>query len=427
MSTVSSVANRRLLSIHNHTTPLPEKIDGLVLILPRGDQVFASIATNASETLTQLRLNKTHILNYRINPNTYFSLELSAIGTRYEGVARHIPKANLFELSTPVEQGIPKDITITNTWAAIYALFTLYRTLEYIPIRFVYVPNTEELTRYLLISGLGRLTHNKKKVEGMENAIFLSRSAFWQGAGTTGYHTQGWLLAPTPTFPSLPSFTRSDMVIASHPLRPPKPHAGEVLYRRYCAAVGKSLEFVAFDIDGDPKRDGGLSQHMAAFHKWHNDERVNSAWGERGSLETHRDYIKGLLADPGVVPIMMRWNGELMGYVEIVWAKENHVAQYYPPDSPVGNWERGLHVLVGEDKFLGGSELWLRSLVHYIFLADPRTNRVVGEPKQTNSVILKAAQSAGFHNHATFDFPYKRSCLLFNPRERFFSNADRLY
>ncbi|KAG6887818.1 hypothetical protein C0992_010578 [Termitomyces sp. T32_za158] len=354
MSIANSVANRRLLSIHNHTTSLPEKIDGLVLILPRGDKVFAAVTTSASGTLTQLQLNKTHILDYRINLSASFSLELSAIGTRYEGVADHIPKANLFELSTPVEQGIPKDITIADTWAAIYALFTLYRTLEHLPIRFVSVPNTEELTRYLLISGLGRGIHGKEKAECTENVIFLSRAAFWQGAGTTGYHTQGWLLTPTPTFPNIPSFTRSDMVIASHPLRPPKPRPGEVLYRRYCAAVGKSLEFVAFDINGDPKRDGGLSQHMAAFHKWHNDERINSAWGERGSLETHRDYIRGLLADPGVVPIMMRWNGELMGYVEIVWVKENHVAQYYPSDLSVGDWERGLHVLVGEEKFLGG-------------------------------------------------------------------------
>ncbi|KAG6872098.1 hypothetical protein C0995_013022 [Termitomyces sp. Mi166 len=404
MSTASSIANRRLLSIHNHTTLLPEKIDGLVLILPRGDQVFANVTTNASGTLTQLRLNKTYILNYRIDPNVSLSLELSAIGTRYEGVAEHIPKANLFELFTPVEHGIPKDITIADTWAAIYALFTLYHTLEHIPVRFVSVPNTEELTHYLSISGLGRLAHSKKKVEDTENVIFLSRAAFWQGAGTTGYHTQAWLLTPMPTFPSIPSFTRSDMVITSHPLRPPRPRPGEVLYRRYCAAVGKSLEFVAFDLEGDPKRDGGLSQHMAAFHKWHNDERVNSAWGERGSLETHRDYIKDLLADPGVLPIMMRWNGELMGYVEIVWAKENHVAQYYPSDCVVGDWERGLHVLVGEEKFLGGSELWLRSLVHYVFLADSRTNRVVGEPKQANTTILKAAQSAGFHSHAVGAF-----------------------
>ncbi|KAG6853013.1 hypothetical protein C0991_007496, partial [Blastosporella zonata] len=349
-------------------------------------------------------------------------------GTRYEGATDHIPKTNLFEFSSPDEHpGIPKGVTVPEIWAAIYTLFTLYRTQEHILVRFSSIPNSEELMRYLSISGLGRVAQGTKLPDAVANGIFLSRAAFWQGAGTTGYHSQGWLLAPPSIFPTLPAFTRSDMVIASHPLRPPKPRAGEVLYRRYCSAVGKSLEFVAFDIEGNPKRDGGLSQHMAAFHKWHNDERVNSAWGERGSLETHREYIEGLLADPGVVPVMMTWDGELMGYVEIVWAKENHVSQYFPEDCTVGDWERGIHVLVGENKFLGGSELWLRSMVHYIFLADPRTNRVVGEPKKSNALMIKSAQAAGFHVQATIDFPYKRSVLIFNPREKFFSDSDRLY
>ncbi|KAH0582023.1 hypothetical protein H2248_011679 [Termitomyces sp. 'cryptogamus'] len=110
----------------------------------------------------------------------------------------------------------------------------------------------------------------KEKVESMEYAIFLSRSAFWQGGGLIGYNTQGWLLTPTPTLPR------------------------EVLYRRYCAAVGKSLEFIALDVDGDSKRDCDLSQHMVAFHKWHTDERVNSAW-ENVEAWKHTEIISRAL------------------------------------------------------------------------------------------------------------------------------------
>ena len=51
---------------------------------------------------------------------------------------------------------------------------------------------------------------------------------------------------------------------------------------------------------------------------------------------------------------MLSWNGELMGYVEIVYTKEDHVAMNYPAGVVPGEWERGIHVLVGEDKFLGG-------------------------------------------------------------------------
>lgn len=74
---------------------------------------------------------------------------------------------------------------------------------------------------------------------------------------------------------------------------------------------------------------------MAAFHKWHNDKRVNSA-GESEGAWRRRGHVKEILADTGVVPIMMSWDGKLMGYV-IVWVKENHVAQYYPVDAVIGD------------------------------------------------------------------------------------------
>lgn len=359
----SNAAARRLLAIHNHTNggkAIPENAEGLIVVLPRGGNVTARTTTDISGTLTQLRLNKTPILDYHVRPNISLTFELSSVGTRYEGATTHLPKYNGVEASakfTSEDTGKPSNcVTIHDIWAAIYALFTIYHTQEYIPLTFTSIANEGELRKYLIISGLGRAYQGNKLAPIAADYIFLSKAAFWQGAGTTGYHNRGWLLSPAPVYPSLPSFTRSDMVIASHPLRPPKPQPGEILYRRYCAAVGQTLEIVSFDLEGPEGRagaDNGLSKHMAAFHKWHNDERVNSAWGERGSLETHREYIEGLLRDPGVVPCMMSWDGELMGYVEIVWVKENHAGQYYPADVTIGEWERGVHVLVGEDKFRG--------------------------------------------------------------------------
>ncbi len=43
------------------------------------------------------------------------------------------------------------------------------------------------------------------------------------------------------------------------------------------------------------------------------------------------------------------------------------------------------------------AEIWIRSLCHYIFLADPRTDRVVGEPSSDNVPIDKAGIASGFH------------------------------
>jgi hypothetical protein len=108
------------------------------------------------------------------------------------------------------------------------------------------------------------------------------------------------------------------------------------------------LEITYFDLegvyDGAKALGGGLMHHMIA----------NTAWGERGSLETRREYVEQLIADSNVLPCMLSWDGELMGYVEIVFVKEDHVAPHYPSDVVPGDWERGIHGLVGEKRSLGG-------------------------------------------------------------------------
>ncbi|KAF8149406.1 acyl-CoA N-acyltransferase [Crassisporium funariophilum] len=360
-----------------------------------------------------------------------FTFDISSVGTRYEGATTHIPKYSLVSLGAPTPS-MGHVLSIENMWVSVYALFTVYHEQEHIPVVLSGFPNTsnaEDIKRYLLASGLAQTytAGSSQKSQATQNALFLSRAMFWQGSGTHGFHTRSsWLLTPKPTFPSVTSYTRNERVIAMHPLRPPKPQPGEVLYRRWCVPVNQMLEISYFDLegvqDGSHASGSGLSRHMAAFHRWHNDERVNTAWGERGSLETHREYVEGVLSDPHVLPCMFSWDGELSGYMEIVYVKENHVAQHYPAGVIPGDWERGVHVLNGESKFLGGgrADIWLRSLVHYIFLADPRTDRVIGEPSESNRAIMKVALNAGFHVETVFDFPYKRSAMILNPRDRFF-------
>ena len=154
-----------------------------------------------------------------------------------------------------------------------------------------------------------------------EKAIFLLRGTFWQGAGTgpVWSNPRGWLRFPLEfsSFPHTQTFTRNSKVIAQHPLRPLKAPNGTIVYRRFCTEVEKVLEFRVVD----PNDAGDLS----AFHKWMNDERVNSGWGERGDLGEHRKYLEEVLNDPSVLPLMMCWDGERMGYCEIVWIKVNSV------------------------------------------------------------------------------------------------------
>ncbi|KAF5328745.1 hypothetical protein D9619_011584 [Psilocybe cf. subviscida] len=433
---MSSSATQRLQAVVDHTVSLaqdavPKGAEYLLLVLPDGGKVTTFLATTPDGS-HRISLNDAPIATYTISENQKLALDVSSVNSRYQGATDHLPRYPLITLSAPQTHPTrPTELSIANFWVAIYALFTLYNTQENIPFAFASVPNQAELKTYLITTGLAQhlppfpAGSNNEKQKHLAHIVFMSRSTFWQGAGTTGYHSRSWNLVPQPPFPSVSSFTRSEKVIAMHPLRPQKPAPGTILYRRWCCTVRQNIEITYFDVDGvaDGSRiGGGVSRHMAAFHRWHNDERVNSAWGERGSLETHREYVESLLVDAHAWPCMLSWDGELMGYVEIVFAKEDHVAQYYPAGVVPGDWERGIHVLAGESRFVGAgrSELWVRSLLHYIFLADPRTDRVVGEPSVTNIGIAKVAVNSGFHFETVFDFPYKRSNLIFNPRDRFF-------
>jgi acetyl CoA:N6-hydroxylysine acetyl transferase len=217
-----------------------------------------------------------------------------------------------------------------------------------------------------------------------------------------------WLVnAERPPMPQLHVMTDGKR----HPRRSPKP-AGKV-YARFIPWLAETISFRVANVDND----------LHLLHRWMNDPRVDAFWNEAGDLEKHRRYLSGILADPHMLPLIGCFDDEPFGYFELYWAKENRIAPFYDAD----DYDRGWHVVVGEDAYRGRRYIsaWLPSLMHYMFLDDCRTQRIVGEPAAAHSQQLRNLELSGFAKIKNFDFPHKRATLVMLLRERFF--GDRLW
>lgn len=194
-----------------------------------------------------------------------------------------------------------------------------------------------------------------------------------------------------------------------HPRRPPKPE-GE-LYARRIPWLGQTLSFHALELERD----------LETVHRWLNDPHVAFFWQEEGDLERHREYLGAQLNDAHTLPVIGCFDGRPFGYFELYWAKEDRIAPFYDAD----DFDRGWHVLVGEADYRGRPwfSAWFPSLMHYLFLDDCRTRRIVAEPRVDNRRLLRSSARSGFSQIKEFDFPHKRAMLLQLLRERFFGEG----
>jgi RimJ/RimL family protein N-acetyltransferase len=105
------------------------------------------------------------------------------------------------------------------------------------------------------------------------------------------------------------------------------------------------------------------------------------------------------------------WDGKPFGYFEIYWVKEDNLGKYLPI---VSDYDRGFHCLVGEQEFRGAHrvKIWLSALVHYCWLADNRTERVMLEPRVDNEKLANYLQEAGFYKEREISLPHKQSNLF---------------
>lgn len=225
----------------------------------------------------------------------------------------------------------------------------------------------------------------------------VSAEMFWQ---TTGL----W------SAPAYGSFPRRDVYDGrvSHPLRAPKP-VGTV-YARFIPWLGGVLSL-----------DVATLNDLPDVHRWMNSPRVDKFWHEAGDEDKHRRYLNGMFADAHIMPLIGRFDGRAFSYFEVYWAKEDIVGTF----CDAGDYDRGCHVIVGDEACRGRDwfTAWLPSLLHYMFLDDPRTECIVQEPSITHERQLRNLQKSGFSHIKSVDLPTKRAAIMTISRQRFFSDC----
>ena len=217
------------------------------------------------------------------------------------------------------------------------------------------------------------------------------------GPFNSGSHLPTYYPAPPTQF----TFTNH----IRHPIRSKPPRQGETFYTRYIPSVDQWLSFRVPTLSSKPAPYFGplggsmpaiLPSHpgavsvatlptLASFadrssdveilHKWMNDPRVNAAWGVAGPTFTQQKFLEDSLSSKHSFPAIGCWDGKPFGYFEIYWVKEDILGRLLGGE--VGNYTRGLHVLVGENEFRGRHRvrIWLDALVHYCWTADDRTKQ----------------------------------------------------
>lgn len=232
----------------------------------------------------------------------------------------------------------------------------------------------------------------------------------WSPTAPGPFHSSSHLPTYYPPPPAQYVFTNH----VRHPVRPKPPRQGEIFYTRYIPSVGQYLSFRVASCSSKPLRHrgpiatsnrnstasandpipamGSLNVDMSDseyLHKWMNDPRVSHFWGEAGSQSHQEEFLKNGLRSKNSFPVIGCWDGKPFGYFEIYWVKEDNLGKYLPI---IGDHDRGFHCLIGEQEFRGAHrvKIWLSALVHYCWLADNRTERVVLEPRVDNEkYVLK--------------------------------------
>ncbi|KAF3070649.1 N(6)-hydroxylysine O-acetyltransferase [Daldinia childiae] len=202
-----------------------------------------------------------------------------------------------------------------------------------------------------------------------------------------------------------------------HPLRQKPPHMGEVFYTRFVPSVGKYLSFRVASLSPKPipclgpmgpaERENthlNTLSDTSLLQMWLSSPRVQAFWGGY-----QPNFLSNALQSRHSFPAIGMWDGVPFGYFEIYWVKEDSLGRYMGNDAQ--DFDRGIHVLIGEEWARGRVQHWLSSIAHWCLQADYRTMNICLEPRVDNTKFIQHLQNGGFAKEREISFPHKRAWL----------------
>ncbi|KAG6007575.1 hypothetical protein E4U21_005773 [Claviceps maximensis] len=209
-----------------------------------------------------------------------------------------------------------------------------------------------------------------------------------------------------------------------HPLRPKPPRMGEVFYTRFIESIGQYLSFRVAScsplpvpylgpVGPAPPEQSPLQSSMTdkeLLQSWFRNPRVKQFWGDYAP-----DFLETGLASKHSFPVIGLWDGVPFGYFEVYWVKEDILGRYVGGEA--GDWDRGVHIMIGEEWSRGRVAAWLTSLVHWCLTSDYRTMNVCLEPRVDNKRVLRHLDECGFSKEKQVSFPHKQAWFVKLRRE----------
>lgn len=155
--------------------------------------------------------------------------------------------------------------------------------------------------------------------------------------------------------------------------------------------------------------------HAGLVREWLDQPHVAPWWSSERTLET-RAYLERQRDTSHLVPWVVSHEGKPFAYVETYRAAEDALADAYP----LTDRDRGWHVLVGPPEVVGsGIPLLLGRAVLARLLVEPGVERVVCEPDERNTRMLRFCEKLGYSRLATLELSDKRAALMACPKEVF--------